>query len=134
MTRISLPVFVLGLLAVAAGIVNFGRWGNPFAFDGGHYTHWAQRHPKVIVAVGDYGQFNFDRIGIAVLYYATGIPYMLKSMPPFAQFFRSAVMEAPPFTPRLTNSLTVILAGVDLYRVWFRPDLQFRSLAMLRMH
>jgi hypothetical protein len=30
--RISLPVFVLGLAAVAAGIVNLGRWGNPFLF------------------------------------------------------------------------------------------------------
>ena len=68
-----------------------------------------------------------------MLYYATGIPYILKSVPPFAEFFRSAVIEAPPFTPLLTNPLTVILAGVGLYRLWCRPDLQPRSLAMLRI-
>jgi hypothetical protein len=131
--RISFPVLVLGLLAVAAGIVNFGRWGNPFAFGGNDYTYWAQHHPNVIVAVNDYGQFNLDRIGIAVLYYATGIPYILKSVPPFAEFLRSSVIEAPPFTPLLTNPLTVILAGVGLYRLWCRPDLQPHSLAMLRI-
>jgi hypothetical protein len=131
--RISLPVLVLGLLAVAAGIVNFGRWGNPFAFGGNGYTYWAQRQPNVIVAVSDYGQFNLDRIGIGVLYYATGIPYILKSVPPFAGLLRFAVMEAPPFTPLFTNPLTVILAGVGLYRLWCRPDLQPRSLATLRI-
>jgi hypothetical protein len=131
--RISLPVLVLGLLAVAAGIVNFGRWGNPFAFGGNDYTYWAQRQAKVIIAVRDYGQFNLDRIGVGVLYYATGIPYVLKSVPPFAGFLRSSVIEAPPFTPLLTNPLTVILAGVGLYRLWCRPDLQPRSLAMLRI-
>jgi hypothetical protein len=131
--RISFPVLVLGLLAVAAGIVNFGRWGNPFAFGGNDYTYWAQHHPNVIVAVNDYGQFNLDRIGIAVLYYATGIPYILKSVPPFAEFLRSSVIEAPPFTPLLTNPLTVILAGVGLYRLSCRPDLQPCSLAMLRI-
>ncbi len=134
--RISLPVLVLGLLAVAAGIVNFGRWGNPLPFggaSGANYTYWIQRHPNVIVTIRDYGVFNLDRIGIAVLYYATGIPYILKSVPRFAGFFRSAVMEAPPFTSLLTNPLTVILAGVGLYRLWCRPDLQLRSLAMLQI-
>jgi hypothetical protein len=42
-------------------------------------------------------------------------------------------MEAPPFTPLLTNPLTVILAGVGLYRLWWRPDLKPRSLATLRI-
>jgi len=130
--RISIPVLVLGLLAVAAGIVNFGRWGNPLPFGGASYTYWIQRHPNVMVAVRDYGVFNPDRIGIGVLYYASGIPYILKSVPAFAQFFQSEVMEAPPFTPLFTNPLTVILAGVGLYRLWWRPDLQPRSLAMLR--
>ena len=129
---ISLPFLVLGLLTVAAGIVNFGRWGNPFVF-GASYSYWIQHHPNVIVAVRDYGAFSLDRIGIAVLYYATGIPYILKSLLAFAGFFRSAVMEAPPLTPLLTNPLTVLLAGVGLYRLWCRPDLQPRSLAILRI-
>jgi hypothetical protein len=131
--RISLPVLVLGLLAVAAGIVNFGRWGNPFAFNGANYTYWIQRQPTVMAAARDYGVFSLDRIGIAVLYYATGIPYILKSVPTFAGFLRCCVIEAPPLTPLLTNPLTVLLASVGLYRLWRRPDLQPRSLAILRI-
>ena len=34
------------------------------------------------------GVFNLDRIGIGVLYYGSGIPYILKSAPPFAGFLR----------------------------------------------
>jgi len=44
------PFSCLGLLAVAASIVNFGRWGNPFFF-GASYSYWIQHHPNVIVAV-----------------------------------------------------------------------------------
>ena len=131
--RIWLPVLVLGFLAVAAGIVNFGRWGNPVAFNGANHTYWIQRHPNVMVVVRDYGVFNLDRIGIAVLYYATGIAYILKSVPPFAGFLRCCVIEAPPLTPLLTNPLTVLLAGVGLYRLWCRPDLQPCSLVTLRI-
>jgi hypothetical protein len=85
-----------------------------------------------ITHAADYA-FNLDRIGIAVLYYATGIPYIFKSVPPFAGLLRCCVIEAPPFTPLLTNPLTVLLAGVGLYRLWCRPDLQRRSLVMLRI-
>jgi hypothetical protein len=131
--RISRPVLMLGLLVVADGIVNFGRWGNPFTFSGANYTYWIQRHPNVIVAVRDYGVFNLDRIGIAVLYYSTGIPYILKSVPAFAGWLRGCVIEAPPFTPLLTNPLTIFLAGVGLYRVWVSPDLQPRNAAIFRI-
>jgi hypothetical protein len=131
--RIWVPVLVLGLLAVAGGIVNFGRWGNPFAFNGANHTYWIERHPNVMVAVRDYGVFDLDRIGIAVLYHATGIPYILKSVPAFAGLLRCCVIEAPPLTPLLTNPLTILLAGVGLYRIWVSPDLQSRSLAMLRI-
>ncbi len=31
---VVLPLVILGALAVTVGIVNFGRWGNPFAFAG----------------------------------------------------------------------------------------------------
>jgi hypothetical protein len=54
-------------------------------------------------------------------------------VPTFAGFLRCCVIEAPPLTPLLTNPLTVILAGVGLYRLWWRPDLPPRSLAPLRI-
>jgi hypothetical protein len=69
---------------------------------------------------------------IGALYYATGIPYLLKAVPPFAEFLRFTAIEAP-LTPLLTNPLTVLLAGIGLYRLWWKPDLQSSDLATLRL-
>ena len=70
---------------------------------------------------------------IGALYYATGIPYLLKAVPPFAEFLQFTAIEAPPRTPLLTNPLTVLLAGIGLYRLWRKPDLQSSDLATLRL-
>ena len=52
-----------------------------------------------------YGEFDVGRKWIEALYYATGIPYVLKAVPPFAEFLhaRYSGIEAPPITPVLTN-------------------------------
>jgi hypothetical protein len=74
------------------------------------------------------------RVWIGALYYATGIPFMLKAAPPFAEFLQARYqgIEAPPVIPLLANPITVLLAGVGLYRLWCRPGLPAHSLAMLR--
>jgi hypothetical protein len=74
------------------------------------------------------------RVWIGALYYATGIPFMLKAAPPFAEFLHARYqgVEAPPVIPLLANPITVLLAGVRLYRLWCRPGLPAHSLAMLR--
>jgi hypothetical protein len=73
-------------------------------------------------------------VWIGALYYATGIPFMLKAAPPFAEFLHARYQgsEAPPVIPLLTNPMTVLLAAVGLYRLWWRLELPARSLAMLR--
>jgi len=129
---IWLPILVLGLLAAGAGMVNFERWGNPFVFAGAD-SYWVQRHPDFMTAVHEYGTFNLRRVWVGALYYATGIPYVLKAVPPFAQLFKYTQIEAPPLSPLLTNPLTVLLAGVGLYRLWGRPDLHDGGLAILRL-
>jgi hypothetical protein len=65
------------------------------------------------------------RVWIGALYYATGIPFMLNAAPPFAEFLHARYqgIEAPPVIPLLTNPITVLLAGVGLYRLWWRPEL-----------
>ena len=74
------------------------------------------------------------RVWIGALYNATGIPFMLKAAPPFAEFLhaRYQAIEAPPVIPLLANPITVLLAWVGLYRLWCRPGLLAHSLAMLR--
>jgi hypothetical protein len=131
---IWLPVAILGLLAAAAGAVNFERWGNPFTFaDFRYYGEVQQRASRASVFL-NYGEFNLGRIWIGALYYTTGLPWLLKTLPPFAEFLRARVVaiEAPPFTPLLTNPITVLLAMIGVYRAFWKPDLPAASLATLR--
>lgn len=131
-----LPLVILGVLAVAVGIVNFGRWGNPFTFAGpAHNYYLLQRDPKALRVFDTYGAFNLSRIWISALYYATGIPWLLKSVPPFAEFLQARYfrIEAPPLTPLLTNPLTIILAGIGVYRLSWKPDMRGDAVAILRL-
>jgi hypothetical protein len=135
--RTVLPtIAILGLSAVVAGIVNFERWRNPFTFADFHYYDMRLSvYPYLPEVLQNYGEFDIGRIWIGALYYATDIPYLLHTLPPFAKFLhaRFHVIEAPPMTPVLTNPLTVILAGIGLYRVWWRPEPGIRGLAILRL-
>jgi hypothetical protein len=133
---VVLPLVILGVLAVAVGIVNLGRWGNPFGFGGdAHNYNLLQRDPKGLWVFDTYGAFNLSRVWIGALYYATGIPWLLKSVPPFGEFLQARYfrIEAPPLTPLLTNPLTIILAGIGLYRLSWKPDIRGDSLAILRL-
>jgi hypothetical protein len=132
---IVLPLAVLLLLALAVGAVNFARWGNPFTFVDFRYYYWGLRHANFLDILRDYGEINLGRVWIGALYYGTGIPYLLKGVPPFAEFLhdRIAAIEAPPFTPFLTNPLTIFLAGAGIYRLWWKPLFSRRALAVLRL-
>lgn len=133
---VVLPLVILGVLAVAVGIVNFGRWGNPFGFGGdAHNYNLLQRDPKALRVVETYGAFDLSRVWIGALYYATGIPWLLKSVPAFGEFLQARYfrIEAPPLTPLLTNPLTIFLAGIGLYRLTGKPDMRGDSLAILRL-
>jgi len=136
-STILLPIAILGVAAIVAGVTNFERWGSAFTFADFHY--WDMRvnvYPNLAEILRKYGEFNVGRIWIGALYYATDIPYLLHTLSPFAEFLRSrlVIIEAgPPMTPVLTNPLTIILAGIGLYRVWWKPELSTLRVAILRL-
>ncbi|HEX3521706.1 MAG TPA: hypothetical protein VHT52_06435 [Stellaceae bacterium] len=132
---ITLPIAVLLLFAIAVGAVNFARWGNPFSFADFRYYYWGLRHANFLGILQNYGEINLGRMWIGALYYATGIPYLVKGVHPFAEFLdsRMAAIEAPPFSPFLTNPLTIFLAGTGVYHLWWRPSLPPQSAAILRL-
>jgi hypothetical protein len=136
-STILLPIAILGVAAVVAGVINFERWGNPFTF--ADFNYWDMRvnnYPDLAEILRKYGEFNVGRIWIGALYYATDIPYLLHTLSPFAEFLRSryVIIEAgPPMTPVLTNPLIIILASIGLYRVWWRPELNTQRVAILRL-
>jgi hypothetical protein len=128
-------VVVLGLLGIAVSVVNFERWGNPFSFGDFHCNYWIRHNPSRLAVLENYGDLNLGRMWIGALYYATGIPYLLKSVPPFAAYLqaRYVAIEAPPIAPLLTNPLTILLAGIGLYRLWTRPRPPVDGVAILRL-
>jgi hypothetical protein len=132
---ITLPIAVLLLFAIAVGAVNFARWGNPFTFVDFRYYYWGLRHANFLGILQNYGEINLGRMWIGALYYATGIPYLVKGVHPFAEFLdsRMAAIEAPPFSPFLTNPLTIFLAATGVYHLWWRPSLPPQSAAILRL-
>jgi hypothetical protein len=135
-STILLPIAILGLGALVVGVINFERWGNAFTFaDFNYYDKRLSNYPNLVETLQKYGEFDVGRIWIGALYYATGIPYLLKTVPPFAEFLRArfVAIESPPITPVLTNPLIIVLAGVGLYRVWWRPELSTQCVAILRL-
>jgi hypothetical protein len=130
------PVAILGLAAAVVGVINFQRWGDAFTFADFHYYDMRVNvYPNLLEIIRKYGEFGVGRMWIGALYYATDIPYLLHTSPPFAEFLRARVVtiDAPPVTPILTNPLTIILAGIGLYRVWWKPELNTHRIAILRL-
>jgi hypothetical protein len=93
------------------------------------------RQANFLGILQNYGEINLGRMWIGALYYATGIPYLLKGVHPFAELLdsRIAAIEAPPFSPFFTNPLTIFLAGIGVHHLWLRPSLPPQNLAVLRL-
>ena len=130
------PVLILALFVIIVGTVNFGRWGNPLTFADLRYWDFGLRLPRRMDVVRNYGELNALRIPIDWLYYATGIPYAIKTMQPFAGYFDSHFdgFEAPAFSAMAVNPLIVILAGIGVFHVIRRPDsLPAGSAPLLRL-
>jgi hypothetical protein len=130
------PIATLGVAAVVVGFINLERWGNAFTFLNFHYYDMRlTSYPNLVEVLRQYGDFNVGRIWIGALYYATAIPYLLKAVPPFADFLHARFfnIEFPPNIPVLTNPLTIILAGIGVYRVWWKPELSIRHVAIVRL-
>jgi hypothetical protein len=130
------PIAIVALAAAVAGFTNFERWGNAFAFADFHYYDMRlTAYPNLVEVLRKYGEFDIGRIWIGALYYSTGIPYLLKAVPSFAKFLlaRIQTIEGPPIIPALTNPLTIILAGIGLYRLWWKVEFSSRCVGVLRL-
>lgn len=135
-TRVLTPLLILTFFAVIAGIVNYGRWDNPFRFADFHFYDYGSRRPIQMAAFLAHGDIDPGRIWISALYYATGIPYLLKSTPPFSAYLSDHFwgLEAPPLSGLIVNPLLIVLAGIGLHGVFWRPaNLPGTSIVPLRL-
>ena len=61
---------ILCFFMAIAGIINYGRWGNPFAFtDPQNYLWWIAHDSERLVRYERYGLFSIARLGYGLVYY-----------------------------------------------------------------
>lgn len=123
--RLLFPAALMGLFVIGIGIVNDERWGSPFRFVDFQAYDLFLHYPQRLKQITEHGVYDLNRIGVSFLYYSTGIPYLIKNIPPFDDYLASHFdgLAAPPIAPVLVNPLTVIFAAVGLYRLFRAPDL-----------
>ncbi len=133
--RILGPAAILVVLGLAAAWVNYGRWGNPLTFADFRDYDFAHRQPARLAMILTYHELNLGRIPVALLYYATGLPYVFKNTAPFAEYLRTHFdgLEAPPLSGLLANPLTIVLAALGAWRLFWRPELPRSGIALLRL-
>ena len=121
--RLIAPLAVLGLFAVITGVVNYGRWGDPFTFANLYLyrMNLEPAHADNIARLHTYGVFNLERVPYGIMYYffpiwalpSAGAPYQF--MEPLKRLFDS--YELPPSSFALTDPLLVGLFGLFLWRL-----------------
>jgi hypothetical protein len=131
--RVWLTFLILAVFAVVAGVVNDNHFGSPFRFVDFRYYYLFQVNPHRMDMVRTYGAFNLDRVVVNSLYYACGIPWLLRNVAPVAAYLHSHfdIVEAPPSSGLFANPLTIVLAAFGLYRLARRPDMAPEGTAIL---
>ncbi len=122
------PVLILAAFALAVGIVNHGRWGDPAVFaDFTKYAMAQDRHPDRLVRLAEYGPFNLRRIGLGLSYYFVPIPAFLLS-----DGARDLVdaMELPFGSFLLSDPVLLLLAIVGLRHAPAKAWLPLAGLAV----
>jgi hypothetical protein len=112
---LAAPLVVLVAFAAGAGVVNYGRWGNPLVFvDFSSYQIYAEAaHADNPVRLHTYGAFNIQRIPFGILYYF--LPIWILPRGGEAYLFQDwqrrliEVAELPPSSFLLTDLLFIIL-------------------------
>ncbi len=119
------PGLLLLVFAVAAGVVNYGRWGNPLTFaDLAHYNLSQDVFPDRLARLATYGAFNPQRIWLGISYYFLPIWTIVR---PDGQFLWGEAqtrlfdsIELPPSTFLLCDPLLLGLCvvGIGSVRRW----------------
>ena len=116
------PGIVLLVFALAAGGVNYGRWGNPLVFaDFAHYGMSQDVYPDRLVRMAAYGAFNLSRIWIGLSYYFVPVWAIVR---PDGQFLWGAAqtrlfdsIEIPPSSFLVSDPLLLGLCVVGVLTV-----------------
>jgi hypothetical protein len=116
------PVGILLLFVVMVGIVNEGRWGDPFTFaDFSHFNLSQDADPDRLGRIAAYGAFNPARIWLSLSYYFLPVWIWIRSDGHvlFAETQATLMdsMELPPGSFFLTDPFLLGLAAVGVFAV-----------------
>src|SRR5580658_3876580 len=116
------PLCILLAFAIMAGIVNEGRWGNPFTFaDFSKYDLSQDVYPDRLDRVAAYGTFNPARVWLGLDYYFLPIWVWIRSdgqvLFAESQARLMDAMELPPGSFFLTDPFLLGLAAAGVFAV-----------------
>jgi hypothetical protein len=116
------PVGILLVFMVATGMVNQGRWGNPFTFaDFSRFDLSQDVYPDRLGHLAAYGTFNTERIWLGLDYYFLPIWIWIRSdghvLFAESQATLMDAMELPPGSLLLSDPLLIGLAVSGIWSV-----------------
>ena len=112
------PLLILIACAALCGVVNYGRWGNPFVFADVHLNRLMMG--SRIAAVDAYGEFNLRRVPYSLMYYFFPIDFFLPAQDGgslFGEVRRRYYdgVELPISSFLVSDPVTLILAAVFVF-------------------
>jgi hypothetical protein len=116
--RTLVPVAILALLVIAAGTVNYFRWGNPATFVNYKLHLMNGYYPDRQVRAKLYGFFNVSRIPFSLSYYFLPVWFFHKSghlLFENTQIRLFDAVELPPSSFFLTDLLPICFIAFLLY-------------------
>lgn len=116
--RILVPTLIVAVAVAGAGVVNWGRWGNPFVVqDMRTYVQFLEVLPERLQRLETYGMFSPWRIPYGLAYYVLPVwmlrvdgEYPLKAR--IVELFDS--YELPAASLLVSDALTVTLAAAGV--------------------
>ncbi len=115
--QVMLPLLILICFAALCGIVNYGRWGNPFVF--------ADMQLRLLVSnpVDQYGEFNVRRLPYSLMYYLFPIIHVrgwdgAYLFGDFWQRYYGGI--EPPLGSFLASDPATLLLAVMFFRILIR--------------
>jgi hypothetical protein len=124
---------ILLFFVLAAGMVNYGRFGNPTTFADLRLNGEMQLNPMRMSRLLETGEINPKRIGYAVLYYF--VPITMARAPDgglILQDFQARMVDPPELPPSsffLSDPLLMVLAGIAAWTA-----IRFRRWGEVRIH
>jgi hypothetical protein len=114
-----------------ACVINTARFGDPLNFQDFNFQDMLHRHPHRLDMFRLHGAFNLARMPTSLLYFTTGLTFVLKYSGPLGGWLGDMYdgIEGPPTSPLLTNPLWTVMAIIGLVPALRRSVLTAAALA-----